>query len=86
MGWLRSVGSIKLYVTFAVYRLFYRALLQKRPINLSTLLTVATPYEVWWTACKITVVYIFVYIYIYVHTYVYIYIYMFLYMYVYIYM
>ena len=27
MGWLRSVGSIKLYVSFAEYRLFYRALL-----------------------------------------------------------
>ena len=32
MGWLRSVGSIKLWVSFAEYRLFYRALLQKRPI------------------------------------------------------
>jgi len=32
MGWLRSVGSIKLYVSFAEYCLFYRALLQKRPI------------------------------------------------------
>jgi len=32
MGWLRSVGSIKLYTSFAEYRLFYRALLQKRPI------------------------------------------------------
>jgi len=31
-GWLRSVGSIKLQVSFAGYRLFYRALLQKRPI------------------------------------------------------
>ena len=31
MGWLRSVGSIKLYVAFAEYRLFYRSLLQKRP-------------------------------------------------------
>jgi len=35
MGWLRSVGSIKLYVSFAEYRLFYRALLQKRPVILS---------------------------------------------------
>jgi len=43
MGWLRSVGSTKLYVSFAEYRLFYRALLQKRPINLSILLTEATP-------------------------------------------
>jgi len=30
MGWLRSVGSIKLQVSFAEYCLFYRALLQKR--------------------------------------------------------
>jgi len=42
MGWLRSVGSIKLQVSFAEYSLFYRALLQKRPIILSVLLTVAT--------------------------------------------
>ena len=31
MWWLRSVGSIKLQVSFAEYRLFYRSLLQKRP-------------------------------------------------------
>ena len=43
MGWLRSVGSIKLQVSFAEYRLFYRALLQKIPIILSILLTKATP-------------------------------------------
>ena len=43
VGWLRSVGSIRLYVSFAEYRLFYRALLQKRPIILSILLTEATP-------------------------------------------
>jgi len=34
MGWLRSVGLIKLQVSFAEYRLFYRALLQKRPVIL----------------------------------------------------
>ena len=45
MGWLRSVGSIKLYVSFAEYRLFYRSLLQKRPIILSILLIVATPHR-----------------------------------------
>ena len=45
MGWLRLVGSIKLQVSFAEYRLFYRSLLQKRPINLSILLTAATPYH-----------------------------------------
>jgi len=44
MGWPRSVGSIKLQVSFAEYRLFYRAFLQKRPIILSILLTEATPY------------------------------------------
>jgi len=43
MGWLRLVGSLKLYVSFAEYRHFYRALLQKRPIILRRLLIVATP-------------------------------------------
>jgi len=42
MGWLQSVGSIKLYVSFAEYCLFYKALLQKRSIILSILLTEAT--------------------------------------------
>ena len=32
MGWLRSVGSIKLQVFVAEYSVFYRALLQKRPV------------------------------------------------------
>jgi len=32
MGWLRLVGSLKLQVSFAEYRLYHRALLQKRPI------------------------------------------------------
>ena len=45
MGWLWSVGSIKLQVSFAEYRLFYSALWQKRPIILSILQTKATPYE-----------------------------------------
>jgi len=43
MGWLRSVGSIKLQVSFAEYSLFKRALLQRRPIILSILLIEATP-------------------------------------------
>ena len=43
MGWLRLVGSLKLQVSFAEYRLFYRALLQKRPAILRSLLIVATP-------------------------------------------
>jgi len=32
MGWLRLVGSLKLQVSSAEYRPFYRALLQNRPI------------------------------------------------------
>jgi len=45
IGWLWSVGSIKLYFFFAEYRLFDRALLQKRTIILSILLTEATPFQ-----------------------------------------
>jgi len=45
MGWLRLVGSLTLKASFAKYRLFYRALLQKRPIILRSLLIVATPYH-----------------------------------------
>ena len=40
--WLRLVGSLKLEVSFAEYRLFYRAVLQKRPIILRSQLIVAT--------------------------------------------
>jgi len=43
MRWLRIVGSLQLYFSFAEYSLFYRALLQKRPILLRSLLIVATP-------------------------------------------
>ena len=32
MGWLWLVGSLKIYVSFAEYRLFSRALLQKRRV------------------------------------------------------
>ena len=45
MGWLRLVGSLKLQVSYAEYRLFYMALLQKRPMILSSLRIVATPYS-----------------------------------------
>jgi len=45
MGWLRLVGSLKLQVSFAEYRLFYRAFVQKRHVILRSLLTKATP---WW--------------------------------------
>ena len=45
MGWLRLVGSLKLKVSFAECSLFYRALLQKRPIILRSLLIEATTYH-----------------------------------------
>ena len=52
MGLLRLVSSFKIWVSFAEYRLLYRALLQKRPAILRSLLILATPYrslleEVW---------------------------------------
>jgi len=46
MGWLRLVGSLKLYVSLKNIGLFCRALLQKRPIILRSLLIVATPYVI----------------------------------------
>jgi len=45
MGCLRLVGSLKLYVSLENIGLFYRALLQKRPIILRSLLAKATPYR-----------------------------------------
>jgi len=44
MRWLRLAGYLNLQVSFAEYRLFYRALLQKSPILLRSLRIVATPY------------------------------------------
>jgi len=46
MGWLRSVGSIKLYVSFAESRLFYRSLLQKRPMIVSSALSFGKNLEI----------------------------------------
>ena len=43
MGWLRLVGSLILYVSFAEHSLFYRTLLQKRPIIRRSLQIEATP-------------------------------------------
>ena len=43
MGWLRLVNSLKSWVSFAEYSLFYRALLQMRPVILRSLLIVASP-------------------------------------------
>jgi len=45
MGWLRLAGSLKDQVSFAEYSLFYKALLQKRPIILKSILIVATPQD-----------------------------------------
>jgi len=45
MGWLRLVGALKVYDSLAEYRLFYRALLQKRPVVWRSLLVGATPYQ-----------------------------------------
>ena len=44
MGWLWLVGSIKLQVSFAKEPYKRDNILQKRPVILSILLTVATPY------------------------------------------
>ena len=44
MGWLRLVGSLKLYACFAEYSLFSRLLLQKSPIDVRSLLIDATLY------------------------------------------
>ena len=41
-GWLQLVGSLKLYLSLENVGLFCRALLQKRPIILRSLLIVAT--------------------------------------------
>ena len=46
MGWLWLVGWIKLQVSFAKETYKRDAILQKRPIILSILLTVATPYDI----------------------------------------
>ena len=44
MGWLRLVGSFKLQVSFAEYCLFHRALWQKRPVSLRSLVIAGTPH------------------------------------------
>ena len=45
MGWLRLVGSLKLYVSFAKEPYKRDYILQKRPTILRSLLIVATPYQ-----------------------------------------
>ena len=48
MGWLWLVGSLKIQVSFAEYGLFYRALLQKRPMFLGSLRIAATSYLIYY--------------------------------------
>jgi len=45
MGWRRLVGLMKLQVSFAKEPYKRDDIMQKRPIILSILLTVATPYD-----------------------------------------
>ena len=69
MGWLWLVGSIKLQVSFAKEPYTRDNILQKRPIILSILLTVATPYR-YIQECILARVDILTYMHI--HTYIYI--------------
>jgi len=65
---LSYVGCLKIYVSLLNIGLFYRSLLQKRPIFLSILLIVATPYvwnrSVFWrplcTTCLVHIYHIYV--------------------------
>jgi len=72
MGWLRLVGSLKLYVSFAEYSLFCRALWQKRPMVLRSLLIAAAPYYRQFSEC----LHIHIWIHIHIRTYIHIYVYM----------
>jgi len=59
MGWLRLVGSLKLQVSFAEYRVFNRAILQKRPIILRSLFLEATLYlQVCMSTCECVCVFV----------------------------
>ena len=51
VGWLQLVGSLKSYVSVKNIGLFCRALLQKRPVILRSLLVVATPYVMPFVVC-----------------------------------
>jgi len=81
MGWLRSVGSIQLWVSFAENCPFYRALLQKKPIIYSILSNVrleirkaATLGGCQTTKCIHKYVYLCICIYIYTYIYMYIFV------------
>jgi len=46
MRWLRLVGSLEIYITFAKGPYKRDCILQKRPLFLRSLLIIATPYEI----------------------------------------
>jgi len=77
MEWLWLVGSIKLSVSFAKEPYKRDYILQKRPMILSILLTVATPYVYVHIYTDVDVcLCIYIYIHIYIYTYIYAYIYL----------
>jgi len=63
MGWLWLVGSIKLYVSFAKKPYKRDDILRKRPMILSILLPVATPYQRVARIPKYICIYSYTYIY-----------------------
>ena len=98
MGCLRLLGSLRLQVSLENIGLFCRALLQKRPIILRSLLVVATPYVNLSTKSCLLVTkelprpysskylnptYIYIYTYIYIDMYIYTHIYIYIHVYVY---
>ena len=80
MGWLRLVGSLRLRVSFAKEPYSTDDILRKKPIILSILLIVATPYI---SNCVYTHIFISLYIYVcmYHDTYMNVYIHIYLYQY-----
>jgi len=54
MGWLRLVGTLKLQVYFAKESYKRNDILQKRPIIFRSLLSVATPYQIFWVSWEKT--------------------------------
>ena len=50
MGWLQLVGSLKLQVSFAKEPYKRDYILKRRPMILRSLLIVATPYQIWYSA------------------------------------
>jgi len=70
---LSYVYKLWIYVSFAEYNLFYRALLQERPIILRNLMIVAPPWEENWPRCHDADTHKYMHMYIYRNTLIYIY-------------